>query len=131
MLKSLAVLSLLIALPAAAGPLSRAQVNTDALRMFDQTDRNRDGVLTAAEVRLAAARPDSPVAKLPRGQRETLAHVWFARVDANRDGKLTRTEARSFAGRAFATADRNGDGRISAAERQRAETQARRPAAAR
>lgn len=128
MLKLLAALPLLIALPAAAAPLTRAQAQADASRAFDRADRNRDGVVTQAEVRLAAARSDSPVAKLPRGQRETLAHFWFARVDANRDGKLTRAEARAFAGRAFATADRNGDGRISPAERKQAEARAKRPA---
>lgn len=127
----LVVLPLLVAMPALAGPVTRASVTTDASRAFDRADRNRDGVVTQAEVRLAAARSDSPVAKLPRGQRETLAHFWFARVDRNRDGKLTRAEARAFAGRAFATADRNGDGRISTAERQHAEARARRPTAAR
>lgn len=131
MLKFLPLLLLGAAIPAHAAPLTRAATIADAGRAFDKADRNRDGVVTHAEVRLAAARKDSPVARLPRGQREALASFWFARVDGNRDGKLTGAEARAFAGRAFRTADRNGDGRISAAERQRAEAQAKRPAAGR
>lgn len=125
MLKSLPLLAIALSAPAAAAPLTRTALTADATRAFARADRNKDGLLTVAEVRLAAALPDSPVARLPRGQRETLAHFWFARVDTNRDGRLTRAEARGFAGRVFAAADTNRDGRISPAERQRAEAAAK------
>lgn len=125
MLKLLAVVALGLVTPAAAAPLTRAAVHADAARAFNRVDRNRDGLLTVAELRLAAARPDSPIARLPRGQREALATFWFAKVDADHNGRLTRAEARSFAGRVFASADRNHDGRVSEAERRAAEAAAR------
>lgn len=127
MIRLLPLFMLGLAAPATAAPLTRAAVNADLSRVFREADRNRDGLLTVAEVRLAAARKDSPVARLPRGQREAVASFWFAKVDANRDARLTRAEVRGFAGRAFASVDRNRDGRISPAERQRAEASARRP----
>ena len=75
---------------------------------FRTHDWNGDNVLSGAEVRAGAARPDTSEGTPPYDWTQ----AGFERIDTNRDGRLTRNEWR-YDVEGFRLADRNGDDVVS------------------
>lgn len=114
------------------GVLSRDEAMAQADARFDRMDANKDGKLTADEMRPrrpmgesgatpppppadgAAPPPPPPPGAGGRGER------MFARLDTNSDGVIDREEYRAQAAQRFDRMDTNKDGKIDAAERQAA-----------
>ena len=111
------------------GVTTRDEAMAQADARFDRMDANKDGKLTADEMRPRAPMADAgagasppppadaaapPPAAAGRGER------MFARLDANGDGAIDRNEFRAQAARRFDRLDANKDGKIDAAERQAA-----------
>lgn len=90
-----------------AGPMTADQMQARALRGFQRADADSDDVVTTAEIEQAVA----------AGQ--TGARVW-TRADRDGDGRLTRQEFQSVVAWRFQRLDSDGNGSVSAAERQAA-----------
>ena len=110
----------LAAVPAAAQETRESAAAAKFHREFAQSDKNRDGALSLAEVQVRTAhmrlgasktgKPDPAVTK-------RLAQLWFTRADANRDKKVSEPEAQALLAATFARYDANGDGRLGGTER--------------
>ena len=119
-LLTLAILPLAVGASFAASAVAqetRASATAKFKSEFAQSDTDRDGVLTRAEVQARIAqmkvgpgRPDAVHAK-------RLADLWFDRADANKTGKVTQTEAEALLAATFKRYDADGDGKIGSAER--------------
>lgn len=86
------------------GPMTLEQMLARAERGFDRADTDSDGVVTTAELEVAAA-------TLPN------ARNW-SRADRDGDGRLTKDEFRSVVAWRFERMDADGDGSVSVEERQ-------------
>lgn len=113
------------------GVVTRDEAMAQADARFDRMDANKDGKLTADEMRPrrpmgepgatppppadgGASSPLPPPGAGGRGER------MFARLDTNGDGAIDREEFRAQAAQRFDRVDTNKDGKIDAAERQAA-----------
>lgn len=106
------------------GVQTRDEAMARADARFDKMDANKDGKLTADEMRPAPPPPPAdgsappppppPPAGGPGGGR------MLKMFDANGDGAIDRSEYRALAARRFDRIDTNKDGKIDAAERQAA-----------
>jgi Ca2+-binding EF-hand superfamily protein len=114
------------------GVVTRDEAMAQADARFDRMDANKDGKLTADEMRPrrpmgdpsatppapppadGAAPPAGSTGPAGRGER------MFARLDTNGDGAIDREEFRAQAAQRFDRVDTNKDGKIDAAERQAA-----------
>jgi Ca2+-binding EF-hand superfamily protein len=88
------------------GKISRAEaaVAPHLAKRFDAIDANKDGFITAEEVKVARAKT---------------ASVMFKRIDTDNDGRISKAEADSKAPRLaknFAAVDTNKDGFVSTDE---------------
>lgn len=113
---------------------TRADALAAADRRFDKIDANKDGKLTADEMRppRAPMNGDGPPPPPPAdgagppppppgaGGTGGPGGGMFARLDTNGDGAIDRDEFRAQAARRFDRMDANKDGTIDAAERQAA-----------
>lgn len=118
-------LAVLLAAPAAAQE-TRASANAKLDAEFKQSDANKDGFLSRAEIekrlrrmKVAGGRTLDPV------QAKRISALFLARGDINKDGRVSRTESRALMGAVFARYDSNGDGRVEGAEAQQARAAAR------
>ena len=111
------------------GVMTRDEAMAQADARFDRMDANKDGKLTADEMRPrrpmgdASATPPAPPpadAAAPPAGSAGRGERMFARLDANGDGAIDRDEFRAQAARRFDRVDANKDGKIDAAERQAA-----------
>jgi hypothetical protein len=128
----------------AAGPVTRAEVQSRVQARFARADANRDGFVTREEAQATRAGARERL-RAGRGDRRA---ALFARLDSNRDGMLSREEfeaprarmanragdgargprmggrggatAGGLGGRGFAALDSDRDGRVSLQEAQSA-----------
>lgn len=113
-MKSIAIIALGLAVPAAAqpqeAPKGLAQADFQARRTAElmEADGDRDGRLSAAE--WAAARADGGKAGRDPSRR-------FARLDRNGDNYVDRPEIEALIARSFARMDKDGDGILTRPER--------------
>jgi hypothetical protein len=70
-----------------AGRITRKEFKGPAA-LFDRLDRDRDGVLTAADFDWSD--------RSPFLQRGRMADMWFSRLDANSNGRVSREEWEAF-----------------------------------
>lgn len=130
-------LALSLALGLALGATIAARAATKPADMFSDADRNHDGQVTLAEMKATKAEGFKKL-DVDRNGVLTIGDVsrwsmvmgrkgadqrWAqfkADFDANSDGQLTRVEFVNSVSPAFRIADRNGDGVVTAAERQTA-----------
>jgi Ca2+-binding EF-hand superfamily protein len=84
---------------------------------FAQSDADKNGALTRAEVqarigqmKVGAKRPDPVHAK-------RLADLWFDRADSDKNAQVTEAEAQALLAATFKRYDADGDGKIGAGER--------------
>ena len=118
-----------------AQTMTREDALAAADRRFDRMDANKDGKITADEMRPApppppadgAAPPPPPADGAPPppppgagGPGGPGRGGMFARLDTNGDGAVDRDEFRAQAARRFDRIDTNKDGKIDADERQAA-----------
>ncbi|WP_375398985.1 EF-hand domain-containing protein [uncultured Sphingomonas sp.] len=108
------------------GVTTRADALAQADARFDRMDADKNGKLSADEMRPPRPMAGDPMASPPpppspgpgmgagRGQ---IGERMFARLDANGDGAIDRGEFREQAGRRFDRLDANRDGKVDAAER--------------
>ena len=89
--------------------ISREEFLARHLERFDSGDQNRDGTVTGEEMQAAHA-----------ARRAEMRGRMFERLDADSDGAIgvTRAEAEARATAWFARMDANGDGYVSAEDRQ-------------
>lgn len=112
------------------GKLSKDELPERLQAMFDRADTNKDGVLTASEIRASAqSSTQSASAGMGRGKREGRGgpegrgrgpggvDPIFSALDTNHDGALQAEEIAN-APAALRTLDRNQDGRLTADEYQ-------------
>jgi len=111
------------------GVMTRDEAMAQADARFDRMDANKDGKLTADEMRPRrpmggpdAASPPPPPAdgSTPPTGAGGRGERMFARLDTNGDGAIDREEFRAQAAQRFDRMDTNKDGKIDAAERQAA-----------
>lgn len=105
---------------AAARPAgdTRAQAEAAAMALHRRMDVNHDGVVTYAEMRDFAAAMVIPQGKIPDHlPNDRMARAAFDRADRDHDGRISAAEAIASADRAFAEADTDHDGLLSAEER--------------
>jgi Ca2+-binding EF-hand superfamily protein len=82
------------------GGIGMAKAQTLGRQVFAKVDENRDGVLTAREVRTSAVATRMGLLGPGESQKQ-----WMERLDRNRDGVLSRHEAEgAFAAAAFGSA---------------------------
>lgn len=130
MIRFLSVAALLLAAPAAAQE-TRASANAKLDAEFKQSDANRDGFLSRAEIEARLRRMKVAGGRtLDPAQARRISALFLARGDTNKDGRVSRTESRALMGAVFARYDSNGDGRVEGAEAQRARAAARAKAGA-
>jgi len=100
--------------------------------VFDLLDVNRDGEISAAELRLGFDRFDDPAIRLAIGLGATEADEIFDQIDVNHDGEISLEELEAFlelnasasangsasasARTIFKTLDANGDGSVCRSE---------------
>jgi hypothetical protein len=107
-----AILSAALIVPAAAQE-TRATANAKLDTEFAQSDTNRDGFLSPAEIQ-------ARMGKMKLGGGKTLDPVhakrmtalFIARADTNKDGKVSEAESQALMGQVFARYDLNKDGRV-------------------
>ncbi len=115
---------------AAKGDVTRAEMQAEVNKVFDQADTNKDGFMSNAEFRvrmgavLNRAPPGSPEAPTKEEAQKMLdaANAAFKAVDTNGDGKLSRAETSRRPLRAFDDMDTNHDGILTLAEKIAAHT---------
>jgi Ca2+-binding EF-hand superfamily protein len=104
------------------GKLTKAEVPERMQGMFDRVDGNHDGVLTAEEIKTAAAAQPQPTAARPAGGEGRRGEGGregggpppdrlFQALDRNGDGALSGDEI-DAAPASLRTLDGNGDGRL-------------------
>ncbi|PZO03117.1 MAG: hypothetical protein DCF28_07840 [Alphaproteobacteria bacterium] len=92
-------------------------------RMFDRMDADADGALTEAEIAAMGQRargqggPGGGAALQGGGRGAGMMARMFATADMDGDTRITRDEMRTSATARFREQDRNGDGLVSADER--------------
>ena len=92
-------------------------------RMFDRMDANADGALTEAEIAAMGQRAEGQgsqgggAAGQRGGRGAGMMARMFATADMDGDARITRDEMRTSATARFREQDRNGDGVVSADER--------------
>ena len=93
-------------------------------RMFDRLDADRDGAITQAEIAAMGQRAQGQGGQGPGpgpgrggGRGAGMMGQMFATADADGDSRITREEMRTSATARFREQDRNGDGLVSADER--------------
>jgi Ca2+-binding EF-hand superfamily protein len=106
------------------GRLTRTEVPERFQGLFERADANKDGVLTAEEIRQSAAQQNqsSPAARGGAGEGRGRGEFAFpdplvTALDTDRDNVLSASEI-AAAGKALLTLDRNGDGQLTADEMQ-------------
>ena len=94
------------------GQLTSAEVPERMQGLFDRADRDKDGALSADELKQSAAAQSRQTAGID--SREAIAAGGKAKgvaLDTNTDGAIAADEIAGAAG-SLATLDRNGDGRL-------------------
>ena len=105
---------------AAARPVgeTRAQAEAAAMALHTRMDADHDSAVTYTEMRDFAVAMVMPKAKIPDPlPNDRMARAAFDRADRDHDGRISAAEAIAGADRAFAEADTDHDGLLSAAER--------------
>lgn len=104
------------------GAIDETEIRAMRARAFDRADANGDGVLTEAErsaarerMREAIARRTAAAIRLGGAMAERRGAMAEA-ADTNRDGVLSRAEVLAAPMPMMARLDRDGDGRVTAAE---------------
>ena len=92
---------------------------------FVQSDLNKDGVLTRAEVSARMGRMKAGQKRMDPVHVKRLTDLWFTRADLNKNGKVTEAEAQRLLTAVFDRYDRNGDGKLGGDDRLAAQPQAR------
>ncbi len=108
------------------GKLTRAEVPERMQGLFDRADADKDGALSADELRQSAAAQSRPAAGMSGGEGNRDGREGEGRrggregrrgdplvlaLDTNRDGAIAADEI-AGAARSLATLDRNGDGQL-------------------
>ena len=106
------------------GRLTRAEVPERFQGLFERADANKDGVLTAEEIRQSAAQQDQSSPTTRGGGGEGRGRGGFAfpdpvmtALDTDHDNALSASEI-AGAAKALLTLDRNADGQLTADEMQ-------------
>jgi len=104
------------------GRLTRAEVPERFQGLFERADANKDGVLTAEEIRQSAAQQDqsSPATRGGEGRGRgafAFPDPLVTALDADQDNTLSASEI-AAAAKALLTLDRNGDRQLTADEMQ-------------
>lgn len=86
-------------------------------RMFDRLDVDRDGAITEAEISAMGQRPPGQGGQRGGGRGAGMMAQLFATADTDGDSRITREEMRAAATERFREQDKNGDGLVSAEER--------------
>ena len=106
------------------GKLTKAEVPERMQGMFERADANHDGVLTAEEIKTAAAAQPQPAANRPGGEGRRgeggragggPADALFSALDKDGDGTLSEDEI-AGAPAALRTLDKDGNGTVSLEE---------------
>jgi hypothetical protein len=101
------------------GRLTTAEVPERFRGLFDRADANKDGALTADEIKASAAETPEPSAGEGRGRglggRGGPGDPLRTALDTNTDGSLSAEEL-DRAPESLRTLDRNGDGQLTADE---------------
>jgi Ca2+-binding EF-hand superfamily protein len=108
------------ALPAAAQETRQsATAKLDA--EFAESDTNKDGVLSQAEIAARMGRMKVGGGKtLDATHAQRLATLFMQRADTNKDGKVTKAESKALMTAAFDRYDLNKDGKVDVQEAGRA-----------
>jgi Ca2+-binding EF-hand superfamily protein len=93
------------------GRISRAEHAAGARKMFDQSDANRDGVVTAAEMDAAALARGEKTSRDDKSSAEKIKVI-----DQDGDGRLSLAEHEAGTERMFAAMDKDADGFLSREE---------------
>lgn len=132
MIRLLLPAALLLTPAVAAAQETRGSASAKLDTEFAQSDTNRDGYLSRAELearmgkmRVAGGR------SLDRTHATRMAGLFLARADADKDGRVSRAESRALMGKVFARYDLNGDGRVDGTESANARADAKARAGAR
>jgi hypothetical protein len=115
---------------AAKGDVTRAQMKTEAKRVFELADTDKDGFMSKAEfrVRMGAVLNRTPPGTAGAPSKEeaqrilAAADAAFKAVDTDGDGRLNLTEATARPLAAFDAVDANKDGIVTVAEKIAART---------
>jgi Ca2+-binding EF-hand superfamily protein len=102
--------------------VTRDEANAWLAARFAEIDANKDGGLTAEEIRTFYAARRGEGRGPPEGMRERMETRQAARfrfVDADLDGKITLPELRVMADAMFRSMDADSDGALTRAEVQR------------
>lgn len=95
---------------------TRASATAKLDAEFGQSDTNKDGFLSAAELEARMGRMKVGGKPLPAVNAKRLAALFIARADTNKDGKVSEAESQATMQQVFARYDTNRDGRVDGQE---------------
>ena len=129
MIRLIPLAALLVAAPfaaPAAAQETRASANAKLDAEFKQSDANKDGFLSPAEIEARMRRMKVATGgTLDAVHARRIAALFMQRGDTNKDGRISRAESRALMGAVFARYDANGDGRVEGGEAAKARAAAR------